>query len=87
MKAPLAIILTAVLAITACQQAAPNPFPEATRAEFYKICRREAPKCDCAWDTITRSMTADEYNAALKSFEKTGVMDRRIVRASVDCTT
>lgn len=76
----------AALASGACQQErAPNPYPTKARADFDTMCRFGREPCQCAWDKITRAMTYEEYREALDAFETRGVMDPRIVRASVDC--
>lgn len=72
------------LGVASCG-APPHPYPPETRAAFAKICQYEPRKCDCAWDKITRAMTYEDYVAALDDFESRGVMDRRIVMASVEC--
>lgn len=72
------------IAVAACQRP-PHPYPPEARAGFDNFCKYEARKCDCAWDKITRAMTFEEYVAAIDDFESRGVMDRRIVMASVDC--
>jgi hypothetical protein len=69
---------------SACEPAA-NPYPENTRADFMALCRMGAEPCDCAWDKITKAMTHDDYQNALKTLETRGTMDPRIVSASLAC--
>lgn len=80
--------LAAITLIAACQPAPPaHPYPAAAEAEFKTvICRKGADKCDCAWDEITRSMPHEEYLTAIKTMKERGIMDRRIVAASLACS-
>jgi hypothetical protein len=80
------LVLAAAGALAACQAAA-NPYPSSARAEFDSFCRMGVAECACAWKQITAAMPHAEYQAALETFKSKGVMDPRIVRASVACRT
>jgi len=77
--------LSAGLAITACSERAPHPYPDAARARFEASCPAESAVCVCTWDKITRTVTYEEYEAALQRFRETGLMEPRITRARTQC--
>lgn len=71
--------------VAACSAPTPNPYPESTKSTFMSQCGMGLKPCACAWDAIIRAMTHDEYQAALQALETRGVMDPRIVQASLAC--
>ncbi|MGE3143484.1 MAG: hypothetical protein AB7L65_09195 [Hyphomonadaceae bacterium] len=77
--------VVAALALTACGPGAANDYPERAHAKFARTCRTGDPVCDCTWDKITRSLTYDEYEAALDRFKREGLMDPRIAHARAYC--
>jgi hypothetical protein len=77
--------LCGAILLAACGQGAPNPYPETARARFDQSCPPESAVCVCTWDKITRTMTYDEYEAALARFRETGLMDPRVTRARTQC--
>jgi hypothetical protein len=78
-------LLSLTMLLLAGCGAAPNEFPESARATFAKSCPVGEPKCDCAWDKITRSMTHPEYEAAMERFAREGLMDPRLTAARTEC--
>lgn len=75
----------AAAALAACGEGAPNPYPEAARARFEVSCPSESAVCTCTWDQLTRTLTYEEYEAALARFRETGNMDPRVTRARAKC--
>jgi hypothetical protein len=75
----------AVLVLAACGESAPNPYPESARARFELSCPSESRVCTCTWDRLTRTMTYEEYEAALARFRETGQMEPRVTRARTQC--
>lgn len=82
-RGALALLIGALLA--ACGESAPNPYPDSARARFEASCPSESAVCRCTWDKLTRTMTYDEYEAALERFRATGNMEPRITRARTQC--
>jgi hypothetical protein len=78
------IALAAVL-LAACGEAAPNPYPESAKARFEASCPSASAVCRCTWDKLTRTLTYDEYEAALARFRETGLMEPRVTRARTHC--
>ena len=78
------VLILAVL-LAACGSAEPNEYPANARAAFARSCPTGDPMCDCTWDKVTRSMTHEEYDAALKRYRSEGLMDPRIARARTEC--
>jgi hypothetical protein len=60
-------------------------YPAAARVDFAKACPTGVPECDCTWDKITRAMPVDEYEAAMATYLREGVMDRRLTMAKAHC--
>lgn len=81
----LLIALCGSLLLSACGQHAANSYPESAHARFEQSCPRDSAVCTCTWDRITRSMTYDEYSAAIADFRRSGHMDPRITRARTYC--
>lgn len=80
-----ASVLSCALVLAACGEPAPNPYPEAARARFEQSCPPASEVCVCTWDKLTRTLTYDEYEAALTRFRETGRMDPRVTRARTQC--
>lgn len=79
------IALAAAGALAACGEAAPNPYPESARARFEASCPSDSAVCRCTWDKLTRTLTYEEYEAALSRFRQDGLMDPRVTRARTQC--
>jgi len=79
------IALSGASILWACGQAAPHPYPESARMSFEASCPPNSAVCACTWDRITRTMTHEEYEAALERFREDGLMEPRITRARTQC--
>lgn len=79
------LIALAAMSLAACGHGEPNPYPESARAQFSASCPSESPVCRCTWDRLTRTLTFEEYDAALSQFRETGLMDPRVTRARGHC--
>ena len=84
MRATAWLAATLAAGVAACAQEA-NPYPDTLRARFAATCALSDPLCACTWDQITRTLTADEYQAALARFRHDGLMDPRITHARTYC--
>lgn len=83
MRLRLAILATFLL--TACGEPAPNAYPAEAKARFEQSCPPESAVCVCTWDSITRTLTYEEYETALSQFRETGLMEPRVTRARTRC--
>lgn len=81
----LGLIAVAAAALSACGEAAPNPYPEEARQRFNASCPPDSAVCRCTWDKLTRTLTYDEYEAALQRFRETGLMEPAVTRARTQC--
>ena len=79
------IAIAAGVLLSSCGQPAANVYPEAARARFEASCPSESPVCTCTWDRLTRTLTYDEYEAALQRFRETGLMEPEVTRARTQC--
>jgi len=79
------LVALGAMLLAACGERAPNVYPESARAHFESSCPRESEVCVCTWDRVTRTLTYEEYEAALERFRETGLMDPRITRARTQC--
>jgi hypothetical protein len=79
------IAVCAAGVLAACGEHAPNPYPESAKARFNASCPADSPVCQCTWDRLTRTMTYEEYEAALAHFRESGQMDPRVTRARTQC--
>lgn len=79
------VALAGLVLLSACGQSAPNQYPEAARARFEASCPSESAVCTCTWDRLTRTLTYEEYEAALTRFRESGLMDPRVTRARTQC--
>lgn len=79
--------LIALVAIVAagCGQHAPNVYPESAQVQFEASCPSDSAVCRCTWDKLTRTLTYEEYEAAIARLREEGLMDPRIVRARGTC--
>lgn len=84
MRATLGALFCASV-LAACGEAPPNPYPAEARAHFESTCPPASASCACTWDKITRSMTYEEYEAALTRMRDEGLMDPRVTRARTQC--
>lgn len=81
----LAPIILAGALLAACGEPAPNPYPAEAKAQFEQSCPPESEVCACTWDKITRTMSYEEYEAALARMHTEGLMDPRVTRARGAC--
>jgi hypothetical protein len=81
------LIALVALGLAACGQAQgePNIYPQAAQAQFEASCPSENAVCTCTWDKLTRTLTYEEYEAALTRFRETGLMEPRVTRARTAC--
>jgi hypothetical protein len=77
--------LSGALVLWACGEAAPNPYPESARMSFEASCPPTDAVCACMWDRITRTMTHEEYEAALARYREDGLMEPDVSRARTQC--
>lgn len=84
MRWAISALFGAVL-LTACGQHAPNTFPESARQQFEASCPPDSAVCACTWDELTRTLTYEEYEAALERFRTEGIMDPRVTHARTVC--
>ena len=76
--------LLGALLLLGCSQAA-HPYPDEAHERFIAQCTGGEAFCGCAWEEITRTMTAEEFEAAQADFATRGIADRRIVHARAVC--
>jgi predicted small lipoprotein YifL len=50
-----AAAVLAAMALSACGEAEPHPYPADTRAAFDRECPPDNPVCVCTWDGLTRA--------------------------------
>jgi hypothetical protein len=77
-----------VLALTflvACGAPPAREFPPEARARFAEGCPTGKPECDCMWDKITRTMTLEDFDAAMSRFSEEGLMDPKLTNARLEC--
>jgi hypothetical protein len=74
-----------LIALSACGAGAPNPYPAEAQAHFESSCPPASAVCACTWDKLTRTLTYEEYDAALTRFREEGLMDPRVTRARTQC--
>ena len=77
--------ILALLLMVGCGAKPANEFPDSAHAVFARSCPAGEPKCDCAWDKITHTMTDPEYEAAMERFAQEGLMDPRLTAARAAC--
>lgn len=75
----------ATLALAACGPSTPNVYPESAKNQFEQSCPPESAVCTCTWAQVTRTMTYEEYQAALERMRREGLMDPRVTRARTTC--
>ena len=78
------IALGALALLIACDGGEAHEYPPEAKADFDEMCGQEA-FCPCAWDQLTRTMPADDWEQVQARFEETGLMDPRVVRISAEC--
>lgn len=79
------LAMIAALLLVACGEPAPNPYPASAETRFVQSCPPDSEVCVCTWDRLTRTLTFEEYEAALSSFRETGIMEPRVTRARTYC--
>ena len=84
MRLAIAAIVGALM-LASCSEHAPNPYPQSALERFSMSCPPESAVCTCTWDKITRTLTYEEYEAALARFRETGLMEPRITSARTQC--
>ncbi len=75
----------AALALAGCGEPAPNDYPAAAQTSFHNSCPATDEMCVCTWDRITRTLSYEDYQAALERFRVEGLMDPRITSARTYC--
>lgn len=78
-------VVFCAMALASCGEPAPNEYPADARTHFESTCPPASAACACTWDKITRTLTYDEYEAALTRMRERGNMDTRITRARTQC--
>jgi hypothetical protein len=78
-------VLILALFLVACGQQPARDFPPEARARFAEGCPTGKPECDCMWDKITRTMTLEDFDAAMSRFSEQGLMDPRLTDARLEC--
>lgn len=72
--------------LAACSgEHAPYPYPQSAHERFAMSCPEDSAVCRCTWDKITRTVTYEDYEAALARFRETGLMEPSITRARTQC--
>lgn len=79
------LVFAGALSLAGCGQGAPHEYPAAAKARFEQSCPPDSDVCRCTWDRLTRTVTYEEYDAALERFRTEGLMDPRITRARSHC--
>ena len=81
------IVALVAIGLAGCGQAQSEPhvYPQSAQVEFEASCPSENAVCSCTWDKLTRTLTYEEYEAALARFRETGLMEPRVTRARTAC--
>ncbi|MEZ5960987.1 MAG: hypothetical protein R3C30_11260 [Hyphomonadaceae bacterium] len=85
MRSAIAALLGAFVLAACGGESAPNPYPQSAQERFAMSCPPESAVCTCTWDKITRTLTYEEYEAALARYRETGLMEPAITRARTQC--
>ncbi len=85
MRLTIAALMGALILAACGGESPPNPYPQSALERFSMSCPPESAVCTCTWDKITRTVTHEEYEAALARFRETGLMEPRITRARTQC--
>ena len=85
MRLTIAALMGALMLAACGGESAPNPYPQSALVRFSMSCPPESAVCTCTWDKITRTVTYEDYEAALARFRETGLMEPRITRARTQC--
>jgi predicted small lipoprotein YifL len=80
-----AAAVLAAMALSACGEAEPHPYPADTRAAFDRECPPDNPVCVCTWDGLTRALPYEDYQEAMETFRADGLMDPRVTRVRTKC--
>lgn len=78
-------LLPVLVLLAACGQPAAHEFPAEARAKFADSCPTGKPECDCLWDKVTRTMSPEEFDAAMERFRVDGLMDPKLTSARLEC--
>ena len=81
----LVMAAASLLALSSCGQGEAHAFPAAAHTQFEQTCPATSDRCCCTWEQITRTMTYEDYEAALDRYATEGLMDPRITRARTHC--
>jgi len=84
MRSAFFAVCAAVL-MAGCGQHEPYDYPASAHAMFAASCPSSSKVCVCTWDQITRSMTHEEYQAALTRYNERGLMDPKVTHARTVC--
>jgi predicted small lipoprotein YifL len=84
MRDVISVLVLAVL-LAACGPKAAHEFPPEARAKFAEGCATGDPKCDCMWERITRTMTPEEFDAAMARYKEKGLMEPELTAARLEC--
>lgn len=79
------LVAMGAFALASCGQGAPHNYPAVAQTSFHSSCPVEDEMCACTWDRITRTLTYEEYQAALERFRREGLMEPRVTRARGEC--
>lgn len=80
------VVMLGALILTGCGAAAePHDYPAQARTQFEASCPAADPVCACTWDRITRTLSYEDYEAALARFREEGLMNPRVTQARTHC--
>ena len=85
MRSAIAALCGAIVLSACGGESPPNPYPQSAHERFSMSCPPDSAVCTCTWDKITRTVTYEEYEAALARSRETGLMEPRITRARTQC--
>lgn len=81
----LSCAMIGAFALAGCGAGEPNEYPADARTQFESSCPLQDEMCACTWDRLTRTLSYNEYDAALERFAREGLMDPRVTRARSYC--
>jgi hypothetical protein len=79
------LLMGAAAVQSACAPAPAHDYPDNVRAQFAQSCPLEDAVCACSWEKITRTMTAEEFEAATERYQVEGLVDPRLTKARTAC--
>ena len=77
--------LASIFALSGCGEHEAHAFPASAQRQFERTCPPNSETCRCTWDRITRTLSYEDYQAALDRYATEGLMDPRITRARTHC--